>query len=1118
MLLQSIMARLHIRLLLLILIALAPAFGIIVYSGFEQRARAEAEARQQALALAGQLAGRQRDLVLHSRQLLGSLMRSPEVRGQTPAANCHELLADLGRFHQDYVDLFVASADGTVRCSANPLGPPVNVADRPYFRRARESGAFAMGDVQLSRISGKRTLILAQPLFDRAGKFTALVALGLDPTASGATLADILLPAGAIVTLIDSKGTLLARHPEAAGLVGQSIADMPQLRALLARRPAETIESRWLDGVWRVTAVAPVYGAEGDLYVRVGIPSAALHARADRALLNDLGVLSLATLFTLALGWLASERLVLRRVDDLVATAKRLGRGDWRARTRLAPDPSELGVLAGTLDEMAEAIMHDRARIEQVQQELRRSNRALRATRDCAVVISGAASESALLQGICDVVATTGYCMAWAGLLCEDGSGRIAPAGITGAHQDYLECIERPLQDGVRGGATIGEALRTRRPVVANYFQNDARLSLWREDALRRGFHSKIALPLCHDAALLGVLNVYAREQDAFDAEEVELLVGLAHSLTVAIESHRHRSGRNAAEAALRLRNRAIEASNNGMLIAEFGEETRIISVNAALMKMVRRRQQALLGQPLAALAACGFEAAGWQQLTELLRTRREASLSLSLTEEGGHRRWLDVCVAMVGDGAGGIGHAAAEFRDVTESRGYRQQLEHQANYDLLTGLPNRNLLMDRVRLALQQCQRDARPVFVLWVDLDRFQLINDTLGRYVADQVLLTVTGRLGALGCATVARVESDEFVLIADAATSERAVASLATRIQRAIAAPMQLDGHDLSVTASIGIAVAPGDGHQADALLRNASVAMYRAKEAGPGSFCFYAGEMNAHAVPRLRLEAGLRKAIERGQLFLMYQPKVDLAGGAMSGAEALLRWRHPELGLVSPAEFIPIAEESGLILPIGAWVLESACAQIRQWLDDGVDCQSIAANVSPVQFFRSDLVGQITALLRKYRLAPRHLMIEITESTLVRDTERAVVVMRQLKELGIKLAIDDFGTGYSSLSALKRFPIDYLKIDRSFVTDLTAAACDDAIAEAILALARGLGLRVVAEGVETAEQLQFLRARACDEIQGYYFSRPLEAAQLAALIRRGAGLEPEARPLLAGRAA
>ncbi len=732
--------------------------------------------------------------------------------------------------------------------------------------------------------------------------------------------------------------------------------------------------------------------------------------------------------------------------------------------------------------------------------------RALRAIHDCEKVIFKTGDEERLLQGICDVMVKAGYRMAWAGILKSDGS--IALLGLAGEHQGYLECIKAPLEDGIRDDSSIGEALRMRHPVVANDFENDPRLVLWREAALQRGFKSKIALPLCHDDTVIGVLNVYAIEVNAFDGDEIELLMGLVQGASVAIQSHRHRRRREEAEIALRLRNRAIEASCNGMLIVQLANPVLITSVNAALLKRVGGHQSSLQGQDLSVLGDLGFEATGWSQLNELIMAQREDSLSLSLKDQAGEKRWFDVSVAMIADEAGRIEHAVVEFRDVTQSRRYQGQIERQANYDLLTGLPNRNLLTDRLRLSLAQASSADTSLFILWLDIDCFQIINDGLGRLVADQVLQEVALRLkaSAKDCDTIARVESDEFVLIANIALSQQAIVSLTGRIQHAMRQPMRISGQELNLTVSIGIAAAPHDGNDVDTLLCNASIAMYRAKEVGRESFCFYANEMNARAMPRFQMEASLRQAITRNELFLVYQPKVDIASGKVTGAEALLRWQHPEMGLVSPVEFIPIAEESRLILPIGYWVLETACSQIRQWLDLGIDCHTIAVNVSPIQFFRSDVVGQVRQLLGKYCLDPKYLMIEITESTLMQDSDNAAQMMRKLKDIGIKLAIDDFGTGYSSLSALKHFPIDYLKIDRSFVSDLTTNASDATIAKAVISMAHSLNLRVIAEGVETKEQLLFLHGRACEEMQGYYFSPPVSVEKMGCLIQENLNLE------------
>lgn len=739
-------------------------------------------------------------------------------------------------------------------------------------------------------------------------------------------------------------------------------------------------------------------------------------------------------------------------------------------------------------------------------ESLRHRERALRAIHDCEKVIFKTSDEERLLQGICDVMVKAGYRMAWAGILGSDGG--IELLGLAGEHQGYLECIKGPLEDGIRDGSSIGEALRMRHPVVANDFENDPRLVRWREAAMQRGFKSKIALPLCHDDAVIGVLNVYAIEINAFDRDEIELLRGLVQGISVAIQSHRHRRRREEAEMALRLRNRAIEASCNGMLIVQLANPALITSINAALLKRVDRHESRLRGQNLSVLGDLGFEATGWSQLTELIMAQREDSLSLSLKDQAGEKRWFDVSVAMIVDDAGRAEHAVVEFRDVTQSRRYQGQIERQANYDLLTGLPNRNLLTDRLRLSLTQAASADTSLFILWLDIDCFQIINDGLGRQVADQVLQEVALRLkaSAKDCGTIARVESDEFVLIANIALSQQAIVSLTGRIQHAMRQPMRISGQELNLTVSIGIAAAPHDGNDVDTLLCNASIAMYRAKEVGRESFCFYANEMNARAMPRFQMEASLRQAITRNELFLVYQPKVDIASGKVTGAEALLRWQHPEMGLISPVEFIPIAEESRLILPIGYWVLETACSQIRQWLDLGIDCHTIAVNVSPIQFFRSDVVGQVRQLLDKYSLDPKYLMVEITESTLMQDSDNAARMMRELKDIGIKLAIDDFGTGYSSLSALKHFPIDYLKIDRSFVSDLTTNVSDATIAKAVISMAHSLNLRVIAEGVETKEQLLFLHGRACEEMQGYYFSAPISVEKMGRLIQENLALE------------
>ena len=427
--------------------------------------------------------------------------------------------------------------------------------------------------------------------------------------------------------------------------------------------------------------------------------------------------------------------------------------------------------------------------------------------------------------------------------------------------------------------------------------------------------------------------------------------------------------------------------------------------------------------------------------------------------------------------------------------------LTFSANHDALTSLPNRFMFNERLMQALARAHRQDKMVAVLFIDLDRFKVINDTLGHDAGDRLLIQLATELR--GCLrendTIARQGGDEFVVLIEDIRDPNQVTGVAQKILETVAEPHVLGGQEFRITASIGISVYPTEGADLQTLLKNADIAMYRAKEQGKNNFQFYSAEMNQHTFERLALETSLRRAIEREEFLLHYQPKVDLRSGRVTGVEALVRWRHPELGMVSPAQFIPLAEETGLIGPIGDWVLRTACAEAQRWNTQVAPGISVAVNLSARQFAGEDLAQSITSALSESGLAPRWLEIEITESTVMHDAKRAAHVLQQLKDMGIRVAIDDFGTGYSSLGYLKRFPIDSVKIDRSFIVDLPYDNDDVAITRAVIAMAHSLRLKVIAEGVETEEQYNFLRDHDCDEMQGYVFSEPIDAAALVRLL-------------------
>jgi diguanylate cyclase (GGDEF)-like protein/PAS domain S-box-containing protein len=478
-----------------------------------------------------------------------------------------------------------------------------------------------------------------------------------------------------------------------------------------------------------------------------------------------------------------------------------------------------------------------------------------------------------------------------------------------------------------------------------------------------------------------------------------------------------------------------------------------------------------------------------------------------------GRDRYLAFNAAPVRNTRGELLAVIETFEDVTERKCYERQLEYQANHDSLTRLPNRNVLVDRIHQALLVSQRNDQQVAVFFVDLDNFKFINDSLGHDVGDELLKHAAERLVACVRAgdTVARQGGDEFVIMVSDSDAAEVADRIARDIQDAVAQPFIIDDHELVITCSIGISISSRDGGDVQTLIKNADLAMYRAKEQGRNRIRYYTSEMNARSLSRMTMEKHLRRALERNEFLLCYQPKVSLQSGQITSMEALVRWQSPELGLVSPISFIPLAEETGLIEQIGEWVLTTACRQNREWQDAGLPAIQVAVNLSAYQFRQKQLVKMIERILRESGLAPRYLELEITESLVMQNLDRVTAILNELQELGTSLSMDDFGTGYSSLSYLKRFPFNKLKVDQSFVRDITSEPDSAEITKTIIAMAHSLRLKVIAEGVETVGQLNYLRLHHCDEIQGYLFSKPVIAEDFHALLAENRMLTFEENP-------
>ncbi len=542
------------------------------------------------------------------------------------------------------------------------------------------------------------------------------------------------------------------------------------------------------------------------------------------------------------------------------------------------------------------------------------------------------------------------------------------------------------------------------------------------------------------------------------------------------------------------------ETTQEGIVIRDAA--SRVVAVNPAFTRITGYAREEFLGQAPQSLRAGRHDAQFQQALDQAIERHGHWQGELWNRRKNGEEFPAWASISAIKDEAGRVSHYAEVFADITALKASEARLDDLAHHDPLTGLPNRLLLDARTKHALSRASRHGNKLAVLFIDLDRFKNVNDTLGHPAGDVLLQQVAQRIAA--CVreqdTVSRLGGDEFTVLLEEVEAVANVGLVARKILGALSEKIVLFGHEVFISGSIGISLYPDDGTDIATLFKHADSALYRAKEQGRDNYQFYTRELTLQAEMRLEVENDLRQALAAEQFELYYQPQVDLHSGRIDGMEALLRWRHPRRGLLLPAEFIPLAEETGLIIPLGAWVLATACAQAKAWLDAGLDMVPVAVNLSPRQFRQKDLVQTVAATLAATGLPAAYLELEITEGLAMYDVEESIAVLHRLKALGTHIAIDDFGTGYSSLSYLKRFPIDRIKIDLSFVRNITTDPDDAAISEAIIAMSHSLSHTVIAEGVETTAQREFLTARHCDQMQGYHYSRPAPAADMERMLR------------------
>jgi diguanylate cyclase (GGDEF)-like protein len=770
-------------------------------------------------------------------------------------------------------------------------------------------------------------------------------------------------------------------------------------------------------------------------------------------------------------------------------------------------------------------------------------------------------SREELYQQVCEAALQSGNFNGTVVLLPEAATGMLKAVAGAGENIGLLTQVPFSIDPAIAYGRGIcGTAFRTQKICINNNLFSDKRVRSWQQDAQRAGVGASAALPLIQSGKSIGVLMVTLAETDSLDDDAVSLLTRMADNLSFGLDNLDRETERKRSERAARRLAKmyaALSATNEAILRARTAVELYQLVCDAAVhvgnslaaavlliepettslrpvvgtgqsVEQIEQTRFSIDPDDVYGRGVCGKafrtqsthvnedvlnsdQGKPWRESS--LQTGVVASCGVPLTNDGksigvilfflSKSSAMDKeIIALLTRIGKNVSFALENFDRADEKNQADKRIQFLATHDDLTRLPNRVMFNQLFEQSIRLARRDNHQCAVLFIDLDRFKVINDSLGHAAGDTLLIEVAKRLRdcVRDSDVVGRLGGDEFVVMLDRISDRDQVAVVARKILAALLSPILLAGHECSTTGSVGIAVFPENGNDALTLTKNADIAMYLAKEEGKNDFRFFSSEIKSQSIERLMLEADLRHALQLDQFTLHYQPKLDVQTGRITGLEALLRWVHPELGDLPPMEFISLAEETGLIIPIGLWVLKTACAQNMAWQRDGLPAISMAVNLSPRQFLDENLLRDIDELLMSTGMPAHLLQLEITESMVMQNVDRAVKVLDQIQSRGVRLAIDDFGTGYSSMSLIKQFPIDTIKIDRSFVRDLEDSSQDRAIAKAIISMGKALGLTVVAEGVETAEQDAFLRGHECDELQGYLFSRPIPAEAVALLLR------------------
>ncbi len=1065
--------------LLLIFITVLPVLVLILYNDLEDRLDARKLGRNQAMEVLRSIDLKQKNILESADQVLTALGQLSEIQRFDEAA-CSSLLGSMLNQYTQYVSLSAFKPNGQVICSAPLNESNYNIANQPYFQHALVSKEITSSNYSLDPLLGKPVLFIIKPIMKADNNLHSLVTAGIDFSWLKQQVLQLPLYDQSVLTIFDSDGTILMQYPSQQKIkIGDSYRETEVVQTAIKFRHLGVIELIDNAGTEYIHAYAPLGINKTQTFVSLSIPADAILAKANQALQNNLFMAALVTLTAIVIAFAWSFRLIVTPIRKLAEAATQVRQGRLNTNLGSAEGPKELSELGWAFDQMTTALKRrsdDQERIEHALSQLIKHHRNTTSA-EFLVSLSSILADSLEVK----------YCLI--GLINPATPEEIQTKVFWG-NGEKLDNISFQFADTPHQDLLGKERFRIYRNKVKNLFPetpllNELDIESYAGITLtdfNQNIRGILAImndrPINNDDMYHSLLQVFAaRVITELEREETELqrqeLLNEARLAATAFESH------------------------ECMFITD--TELTILRVNQAFSKITGYEENMIVGRQPCLLFSSEDFCLPCNDIWKEAEKNNKWAGEIDLKCNNGKSFPADLSISAVEDSSGKITHYVAHFQDITERKLSEVRIQHLAYHDDLTELPNRTLLLDRLENALATLKRRNEYGALMFIDLDNFKSINDSLGHPVGDALLIGIAKRLrGALRKEdTVARLGGDEFVVLlpqlgGDKQKSTHEAQALANKLLDIISEDYKVAGHTLKTSVSIGIVIFPELDLGANDILRHADLAMYSAKGSGRGSVHFFEPEMQARLIERIKIEDELEIAYEKKQFLLYHQPQLDVNTNAIVGSEVLLRWQHPTNGLTAPSDFINVLEECGLIHPVGQWVLDQACSVLanNNFFANHSDRPVVAVNISPRQFMDRDFVSSVTTLLNEYNIEGDRLELEITERAVIKDVEETISKMKQLKEYGVRFSIDDFGTGYSSLSYIKRLPIDTLKIDRSFIQDFLTDNNDKAIVRAIISMAKSLDLTIVAEGVETREQLEFLKQIGCHVYQGYYFSPPV----------------------------